>query len=180
MLYFIFAIEILFLLGFIFWVGSHLYSSIFHVPYVNATSSAIFDGLKFADLKKDENFIDLGSGRGDALIVASRDFGANASGFEISPLPFLLSKIKTWRRKNIKITFGDFKKSAEILKTADVVYLYLLNEVLAKIEDWLFENIGNNTRVVTLAFQFPKHQPIKISSTKNLGRQTKIFLYQKS
>ena len=179
MIYIIFAIEILFLFGFIFWVGSHLYSSIFHAPYVNATSSAIFDVLEFAKLKSGENFIDLGSGRGDALIIADRDFGANASGFEISPLPYFLSMMKARRREKVKVVFGDFKKSEPLLKNADVIYLYLLNEVLAEIEDWLFENIGANTRVVTLAFQFKKHQPKKISSTKNLGRQTQIFLYQK-
>lgn len=169
----------LFLLGFIFWVGSHLYSLIFYAPYINASKQAIGDALKFSGLKKNDIFVDLGSGNGSALILANKKFGARSYGFEISPFPYLISKIKTFGNKKIKIYYGDYKKAEKLLCDADVVYLYLLNSVLDKIEDWLFENINNNTKIISLAFKFKKHQPIKTISTANLGRKTKIWLYAK-
>lgn len=168
-----------FLLGFIFWIGSHLFSLIFHVPYVNSSKQAIGDALNFSGLKKNDIFLDLGSGNGQALILANKKFGARAIGFEVSPFPYLLSKIRTLGNKNIKVYFGDFRKAEKILASADVVYVYLLNSVLDKIEDWLFDSISPKTRIVSLAFKFNNHQPIKSISTTNLGRKTKIFLYRK-
>jgi len=175
-------IFIVFLLGFIFWVCSHLYSSIFYVPYVNSSKKAIHDALKLAKLKKGQTFIDLGCGRGDAILIASKEFGAKAFGYEISPLPFLLAKIKillSGQSKKCHIHFGDFRISEDKLADADVVYLYLLGSVLKKIEKWLFKNIGSNTKTVCLAFSFIEHKPFKIIKTRNLGRVAKISLYIK-
>jgi len=178
MLYFE-IILIIFLLGFIFWVSSHLYSSIFHVPYVNSSDQAIHDALRLAGLNKDETLLDLGCGRGDALIIATRDFGAKAVGYEISPLPFLIAKFKTLRYSKIKVYCRDLRKANENIKNADVIYLYLLNSVLDKIEDQIFTECQSGTKIVSLAFKFPKHKPIKTISTKNLGRITDISLYKK-
>lgn len=169
----------IFLLGFIFWVGSHLYSLIFYVPYINSSGQAIRDALKLSGLKPDDIFLDLGCGRGDALLIAARDFKAKATGYEISPLPYLLAKIRTWRYPQVKVYRRNLKNAAPDLKKADVVYLYLLSSVLDDIEDWLFDNKMIDTKIVSLAFEFKKHKPIKNIVTTNLGRQTKIYLYQK-
>ena len=173
---------ILFLLGFIFWVSSHLYSSIFHVPYVNSSKETIYNALRLSGLKKGDTLVDLGCGRGDALIIASRDFDAKSFGFEISPLPYLLAKIKilvSGQSKNCQVTFGDFKNAEPKLKDSDVIYLYLFNSTLKRIEKWLFGHIRAKTKIVTLAFSFSKHKPIKVIETKNLGRETKVSLYIK-
>jgi len=172
---------IIFLLGFVFWLLSHLYSLILHAPYVNSSNQAIGEALKFSKLKKDEIFVDLGSGGGNTVILADKKYGANAFGLEISPFPYLLSKIKITVSgcQKSEIIYADFKKAGKLLKKADVVYLYLLDSILEKIEDWLFSSISTKTRVITLAFKFKKHKPIKIIETINLGRKTKIRMYKK-
>jgi len=169
----------LFLLGIIFWLGSHLYSTIFFVPYINSSDEAIRDALNLAGLKPGDAFLDLGCGRGDTLIVAARDFGAKAIGYEISLLPYFMAEIRTRRYSQINVYRSNFKKALPNLKKADIVYLYLLNSVNDRIEDWLFKNVKNNTKIVSLAFEFKKHKPVKTISTTNLERATKIFLYQK-
>ena len=73
----------------------------------------------------------------------------------------------------------EYKKAEKLLKKADVVYLYLLNSVLDKIENWLFDSISPKTRVVSLSFKFKNHKPLKTLPTINLGRKTKIRLYTK-
>ena len=173
-------IFLIFLLGFVFWVASHLFSSIFHVPYVNSSDQAIHDALKLAGLQKDETLLDLGCGSGDALVVAARDFGAKAVGYEISPLPYLIARIKTLRYPKIKVYCRDLRKANEDIKKADVIYLYLLNSVLDKIEDQIFSTVRPDTKIVSLAFKFPVHKPLKTVSTKNLGRMTDISLYEKT
>jgi len=171
---------LIFLLGIIFWILSHLFSLIFYVPYVNSSKSAIRDALKLAGLKKGYTLLDLGCGRGDALIIAARDFGAKAIGYEISPFPYLLAKIRTFRYRQIKVYCRDFRFAGNDICRADVIYLYLLNSVLDKIEAHLFNyHFSNKLIIVSLAFKFKKHRPAKIISTTNLGQKTKIYLYKK-
>ena len=163
----------------ILWLASCLLSTIFYVPYVNADKKAIFDALKLANLKSTENFLDLGSGRGEALIIASNNFGAKATGFEISPVPYFLSYLRTWRNKKCRVFRRDFRLATEEIKKADLIYMYLFDSYLAKIENIIFNNLKSNARVVTLAFQFPNKKAKKTAETTNLGLKTKIYLYQK-
>ena len=182
----IITVEIIFgliLLFVAFWQASLLYSSIFGAPTVYANKQAVADALKLAETKKGETVLDLGCGNANSLIIAARKFGARGIGVEISPYCYLKSRWNvrlTQQSKNIRIYLSDLKKAKELIKSADVLYLYLLNCDLAKIEDEVFENIKSNCRVVTLAFQFPNKKPIKTIATRNLGRETTIKLYVKS
>ncbi|TSC92953.1 MAG: hypothetical protein Athens101428_767 [Candidatus Berkelbacteria bacterium Athens1014_28] len=176
---FLLLVLLISLLILLFWLLSHIFSTLFYVPYVNASEKAIKDALELANLKKDEILLDLGCGRGDVLKIANEKFKVSAIGYEISPFPYFLAKFRLRKVKNVRIHRQNFLKATDDIKKADVIYLYLLNSILEEIEDWLFENISPKSRIVTLAFKFQKHKPIKIIQTTNLGLKTKIYLYKK-
>jgi SAM-dependent methyltransferase len=168
--------------GVLFWQLNLLIVSVFGTPIVYANTLAIRDMYKLAGLKKGELVVDLGCGNAKSLIIAAREFGAKGVGVDLSLYCYLKSKFNialAGQSKNIEIIWGDFKKSEPYLEKADVVYLYLLNSTLEKIEPWFFASISKNTRVVSLSFEFVQHEPIKIASTTNLGKKTKIRLYSK-
>ncbi len=169
-------------LGLFFWQMSLLLSSVFWVPTVYAYSKAIEDAYELTKLKKGETVIDLGCGNAKSLIIAAKKYGAKGIGVEVSLYCFLKSKfnvVLAGQSKNIRIVFGDLKKLGDDLKKADVVYLYLLNSMLKKIEPWFFNHVSKETRVAVLSFHFDKHEPIKSKSTYNLGKNTKVYLYKK-
>lgn len=173
-------IIILVLLGIIFWQGSLIYAQFLGAPSVNSSREAVRAALKLSALKKDETIIDLGCGNCDVLILAAKEFGATGFGVERSPFYFLLAKLNVWihgQSKKITVLFGDFKKLENELKEADVLYLYLLNSVLAKIEPWIFETVRKEVRIVSLAFQFPNHRPLQTKHAVTLGKKTAIRLY---
>ncbi len=174
---------IIILSGTIFWLASLLFASLIGAPTVYAAEGAIRDAFKLASLRKGEMVVDLGCGNARSLIMAARQFGASGIGVERSPYAYLAARFNVWRSgagDKIKIKFGDFKKAEADLKQADVVYVYLLNGVLRKIEPWLFGSIQNKTRLVSLAFCFNDHSPKEIKETINLGRRTTIRLYKKN
>jgi len=164
----------------IFWQGCLLFSIILHAPTVYSNENAIADALALAGLKKGERVMDLGCGNASSLIIAAKKFGASGVGVEISPYCVIASKLNIIRAglsKDIKVHLGDFKKVEGELQKADVVYLYLLESGLKKIEPWFFRNLKKGARVVSMSFKFTEHEPAKIIETKNLGRNTQVRLY---
>lgn len=164
-----------------FWQGCLIYAQVLGAPSVYANKGAILEACKLAGINKGQTLLDLGCGDGRSLIIASKKFGAKGVGIERSPYCYLKSKLNVYLsgQKNIKILYGDIQNYSREVKTADVIYVYLLNSVLEKIEDWLFLNIHKNTKVVSLAFRFPNHKSIRIIKVKNLGRITNLLLYSK-
>lgn len=181
MLFEIFTVIILlFALLILFWQGSLLYVALWTAPTVYAHNQAIFDSLSLAGLKKGELVVDLGCGNARSLILAAKKFSAKGVGVEISPYCYLKAKFNVFlagENHSIRILFGDFVKAEKYLKKADVVYLYLLNATLKKIEPWYFKSIGKKTRTVILSFGFVIHKPKKETPTFNLGKKTKAYLY---
>jgi len=165
-----------------FWQVCLIYAQVLGAPTVYANKEAILEGCKLAGLKKGQILIDLGCGDGRSLIIAAREFGAKGIGIERSPYCFLKSKLNVFLsgQRNIKILFGDIQKYEKEIKKADVIYVYLLNSVLGKIENWLFSSIGVNTKIISLAFSFPNFRPRKTKAVENLGRTTELKLYDNS
>ncbi|MDP3993067.1 MAG: hypothetical protein Q8Q05_02555 [bacterium] len=166
----------------LFWQGSLLIATMAGSPIVYASPKAIRDCWKLAGLSRGQTAVDLGCGNARPLILAAKEFGAKGVGIDRSYYGYWRSIINVWlggRTKDITIVRGDFRRVERQLATADVVYLYLLKETLAEIEPWLFQKIGPKTVVVSLAFSFPHHQPLKTAETWNLGQKTKIRLYRR-
>mgnify|MGYP001559942551 CR=1 FL=1 len=168
--------------GLLFWQASLLLAALRGSPIVYADKKAIRDCLKLAGLSSGQTVIDLGCGDARVLVIAAKEFGAKGTGVDRSLYCYLRSKINVWRSGqagNIRVVWGDFRRVKKELHQAEVAYLYLLNETLAEIERWLFDNIGKRSKVVSLGFSFPNHRTIKLIETHNLGRPTKIRLYLK-
>lgn len=182
MIYAFLTFFLIFSLLILFWQSNLLIIAILGSPIVYASNQAVIDTLKLADLKKGNLVVDLGCGNGKSLIIAAKKFGAQGVGVDLSLYCYLKSKINVFwagESKNIKIIWGDFKKAEPFLRKSDVVYLYLLNSALKKIESWLFKSIKKNTKVVSLSFQFVDHNPVKMSKTICLNKLTNIRLYKK-
>lgn len=174
---------ILILLTIVFWLGSLIFAQAAGAPTVDSSKKAVIDALKLADPKKDELLVDLGCGTAKVLILAAKEFEMRGIGIDRSPYCYLISRWNVFwsgEGKRIKIVCGGFEKVESELKEADVVYVYLLSSVNRKIEKWLFDVIGDKTRLISLSFDFKFHHPIKEVVTKTLWRETKARLYEKS
>ena len=133
----------------------------FELPYVTTDRKKIDTILEFANIKKGETIVDLGSGDG-RLLFASANCGAMPIGYEINPaliaLTIFHAKLKGLEKQ---ITVKNESLWKADLKVADVIFVYAYRKTMKKFEDLVFKNAKKGTRIVVNTNPFPNKKPIK-------------------
>jgi SAM-dependent methyltransferase len=132
------------------------------VPYVPTPHTVVKRMVELATLQGNEVVYDLGCGDGRLLIEAKRKHpGIQAIGYELPIGIYLLGKIRVFfSRLPITIHWKDFRKAD--LQNADVIFLYLVPEVFAKLEKKLSHELRKGTKVISHGFEFPGRSPMHV------------------
>ena len=143
-------------------------------PYYPTPARAIRAALAAAELHAGERFYDLGAGTGKTLLIAEKEFGARAIGFEISLLPYWIGKLNLFihgsRATLIPKNFFDAD-----LAQADAIFCFLAIRTMQKMEDKVKTGLKPGARVVVYAFPLPKMTPTK---TITIQGKWKMFVYK--
>jgi len=150
--------EYLFYLILFLFLGTFAYAGIKAAPWFPTWSKDIERFLKLAELKPGQKFYDLGCGDGK-LVFAAAGAGAEAVGFEISLLPYLIALSRSFNIKNTKIIFKDFWKAN--LSDVDVVYIFLTPKVNPKAKIKLEQELKKGSRVITYSWPIEGWIPVK-------------------
>ena len=130
------------------------------LPPISTHPDRIRKALKLANLQPNETLYDLGCGHGQVLVIAAKEFGANAVGIDVGPVQCAITWINCLRsgvRPKVRVEAGNFFKSN--LKEADVVFAYLTSEFGERLEKKLLHDLKPDARVVTVTFEFPYWKP---------------------
>lgn len=163
----------IFILILFLFLGSFAYAGVRAAPWFPTWSRDIERFLKLAEIKPGDKFYDLGCGDGK-LVFAAAGAGAEAVGFEISLLPYLLAISRSWSVKNSKIIFNDFWKAD--LSNADVVYLFLTPKVNPKAKEKLERELRLGTRVIAYTWPIDGWTAVKEDFQKS---RPPMYLYIK-
>lgn len=147
---------VLFLIGIV-WI---LVPAFYGLPPVPTRLSRIRKALKLVNLQADEVLYDLGSGDGRVLIIAAREFGAQAVGIEIGPVQRAVSWVNVRRngvRHKIRIEAGNFYKAD--LGAADVVFVYATSKEVTNLASHLEKQMKPGSRLVSISADFPEWEP---------------------
>lgn len=128
--------------------------------------------LEMAELKPGELVYDLGCGDGRVLIIAAKEFGAKGVGIEVDPLRFRIARWKVRRaglEDRIELIQGTFNK--QDISPADVVTLYLVQQMINRLAPRLVRELRPGTRLVSNTFIIPG---LKVS---RYDRQGDLRLY---
>jgi len=121
----------------------------------------------------------LGAGDGRIIIMAAKEFGATAVGFEIAVLPYLLGLFKI-RLQGLGgkaiLKYADFYRND--LSQADVICTFLTPQAMIKLKSKLKKEIKPGGRIVSYAFSLLDWPAEKID--KPSQKSTTIYLYRKS
>ena len=153
-------------------LGTFAYAGILAAPWFPTWSRDIERFLKLANIKPGQKFYDLGCGDGK-LVFAAAGAGAQAVGYEISLLPYLMALSRSWNIKDSSVKFKDFWRVD--LSDADLVYLFLTPKVNPKAKIKLQQELKKGARVVAYTWPIDGWQPIDQSIEKN---RPAMYLYE--
>lgn len=108
---------------------------------------------RLAKITNKDIIYDLGSGDGQALIIASK-LGARGMGIEIDPIRVWVSKIwigLSGGSKKIKIVRKNFFEVD--LSDATVIFAYLVPKTLARLKPKFLKELKPGTRIVTFVYK---------------------------
>jgi len=166
------ALSILALLWLVIVLVGYLVPYFYGLPPTGTRYERIRKALKLARLQPGETLYDLGSGDGRVLILAARDFGAQAVGIDAGPVQCLQAWIRTSLRgvaSKVHVRWGNFLKAD--LSEADVVFAYLTSDYVPRLEPQLLAQLRKGARLVTISFDFPQWEPT------DFDERELIFLY---
>lgn len=119
--------------------------------------------MELAEVQPGDTVYDLNAGDGRGLVIAARDFGAHAEGFEVEPLHCAVA----WMRAlfsgvitRVSVHRGDLFRAD--LRDADVIFVYLTPALLARLRPRLEHELRPNTRIVSMFFDLEGWEPAGI------------------
>ena len=160
---------LLFVIGLL-WI---LVPALYGLPPVPTRMARIQKALKLASLQPDETLYDLGAGDGRVLLIAARDFGANAVGLEIGPIQCALIWLRATASglgKQIQVRGENFYKAN--LQDADVVFVYATSKEINKLAPHMEMRMKRGSRLVSISADFPEWEP------SAFDEQGLIFVYE--
>jgi len=149
------TLELLFFAGFAIFTIFLIYSSLCGSPYVPTTMKDIDRIFKIAHLKKNQVFLDLGCGDGRIVRYAVKHFQVRGVGTEINTLLIYWARFLSWMNKlTIDYKFSNMVKDS--LPKADVIYIFLMPNLIDKISDKLLEQLNQKTMIISHGFKINK------------------------
>jgi len=156
------AISLLIVLMFVAYIISVLL--LFFTPYYSTPTKLIKKILELFDLKKNQKFVDLGSGDGRVVFNVNKMYGCLSVGYEISPVLLMIVKLKKVLTSpfNSKIQFKEESFLNSDLSQYDVIYCCLPNDALGNLEKKFSKELKKGTKVFTYKYKLPQKKGKKI------------------
>jgi hypothetical protein len=158
---------------------SGLISNFRGAPYVPMKRTLVHSLLSFGELSSEDIFYDLGSGNGQLLQAATREFKVlKALGYEAAPWPYLLSRWKTRKNKQVFIFRQSFFDAD--LSRATFVYMYLFPKLVDRLTYKLEQELIPGAKVLCPSFpiDIKKHPQFLLKKEAKVGTIT-AYLYEK-
>lgn len=146
-------------------IATFAYGGLRGAPWVPTRGHDVARFLKLANIKPGQKVYDLGCGDG-RMVAAAAKAGAQAQGFEISLLPFVLAKIRSCfcaARGSCKIRYRDFWNVN--LGDAAVVYFFLMQKCYPKLKEKLEHELKPGTKVIAYVWPIEGWTPVALDTT---------------
>lgn len=147
--------ELFIIIFFTFYVLSLLYSSLYGAPFVPSKKGDVDETLKAIGPKKNQIFLELGSGDGRVVMEAVKKYAVFGYGIEISPLLVWYSRLIAKINKIKNIEFKRENIYHTDLSKADIIYIFLMPKMVTKLLGKLEKGTKKGALIVSHGFTIP-------------------------
>lgn len=149
----ILLLELIFSASIAIYAVSMLYSQLKGAPYVPSNQKETEELLKLAGLKPKQLMIELGSGDGRVLRTAVKHYQVYGVGIDVNPVLNWWASFLAKRQNLSNITFISKNIFDYDLSKANVIYLFLMPELIDKLETKFNREIKPKTIVISHGFE---------------------------
>lgn len=154
-----------------------MYAGLRGAPWVPTWKQDVIRAIRLAGIQPGQKVYDLGCGDGRIVHAAAR-VGAEAVGYDISLLPYVLAKIRGLlpaKPGKYRIMFRDFWNID--ISDADVVFVFLLPEFHNRLKIKFEQELKPSAKVTALVWPIKGWEPTETDSAEN---RVNIYLYTMS
>jgi len=124
-------------------------------PYVPTTNKQTAALLALIKPKRKSKILELGCGDGRFLRLAAKQYHCSGLGIDINPVVLLKARILSKIQKLTHIEFENRNIFKQSLAGYDLLYLFLMPKLLAKLAPLLKKEMKPSTLVVSHGFKIP-------------------------
>lgn len=154
-------------------LGTFVYASLRAAPWVPIWSSDVQRFLRLANIRTGQRVVDLGCGDG-RVVAAAAQTGAQATGYEVSLVPFMLAQWRTRFGRRGRVRYRDLWTVN--LGEVDVVFVFLMQKIYPKLQAKLERELKPGAKVVTYVWALPGWTPVQVDTAAN---RPKLYLYHR-
>lgn len=131
---------------------------LFGAPFVPTHAWVAKEAVALAGVKKGQRFLDMGSGNGLVLRLAS-ECGAEAVGYELNPILVLYSRWRLRKLSNARVVWGSYRKAD--LCSFNAIFMFGLQKEVNRTHKLLDSTCSQTVRFVTYGFEVTGKTPAK-------------------
>ena len=129
-------------------------------PFITTPPEVVERMLQVAETRADDLVIDLGSGDGRIVIAAAQKFGARGLGIELDPGLVQRSRENAARAGvTDRVSFVQGDVLAADISAASVVTVYLLPDLMNRLQPRFLQRLQPGTRIVSHSFTMTGWRP---------------------
>lgn len=147
--------------------AAHAQDADSRVPFITTPQDVVERMLVLAETGPRDVVVDLGSGDGRVLITAAKQFGARGIGFELDGRLVAQSRERATSAgvgDRVRVVQDDLFNAD--LSQASVVTVYLLPELLWKLQPRFIADLRPGTRIVSHAFAMSGWRPDRVETVR--------------
>lgn len=148
-------LELFFLLSVTVYLAFLIYSSMMGSPYVPTTKKQTAKLLALIKPKRKTKILELGCGDGRFLRLAAKKYYCTGLGIDINPVVLMKARLFAHFEKLSNIKFENRNISQQSIAGYNLLYLFLMPKLLAKLAPQLKKDLSPSAVVISHGFKIP-------------------------
>lgn len=152
------------------------YAGIIGAPWAPTRMKSVTRAFDDIEISEKDIVVDLGAGNG-AILAEAAGRGAQAIGYELSPIMWLVACIRIFGKKTARIQYGNFFR-ASLPSNTTLVFFFLMPKHMDQIGEFLARQpLDDRALILSYAFPFKGVQTLTVYREKKCAP---LYLYDMS